>query len=290
LAEISSPAGNSLNKTAAFANLTPLYRQPINLERRIQLDNSHSMKCAYHIKKLALICATLSVHIGVAHADTTVFAAASLRGALDEIAALSDTPITLSYAGSGTIARQVAQGAPADVVILAHPRWMDWLETQNAILSNSRVDVAHNSLVVIGAKDAKPITDPSEINARLGQGRLAIGQRDAVPAGIYTQEWLAHVRQWDTLKSHLAEVENVRFALAFVARSETPLGVVYRSDAQAEPKVTVVYNVPADTHGKITYPAAATNADGHNFIYLLTTTKASHILESHGFTTPRVQQ
>jgi ABC-type molybdate transport system substrate-binding protein len=153
------------------------------------------MKCARHIKKLALVCATLLAQFGTARADITVFAAASLRGALDEIAALSDTPVTISYGGSGTIARQIAQGAPADVVILAHPRWMDWLESQNAILANSRVNIAHNSLVVIGPAGARAITDAREIQTRLEQGRLAIGQRDAVPAGIYTQEWLASIGQ-----------------------------------------------------------------------------------------------
>jgi molybdate transport system substrate-binding protein len=248
------------------------------------------MKCARHIKKLALVCATLLAQFGTARADITVFAAASLRGALDEIAALSDTPVTISYGGSGTIARQIAQGAPADVVILAHPRWMDWLESQNAILANSRVNIAHNSLVVIGPAGARAITDAREIQTRLEQGRLAIGQRDAVPAGIYTQEWLASIGQWDTLKSQLAEVENARFALALVARAEAPLGVVYRSDAQAEPKVDILYNIPPGAHEKITYPAAATTEDGNIFITLLTSSKATHILETHGFTRLKAMQ
>lgn len=245
------------------------------------------MKCARHIKKLALICAALFAPVGAVRADVTVFAAASLRGAMDEIAALSDTPVTLSYAGSGTIARQIAQGAPADVVILAHPHWMDWLASNGAILPDSRVVIANNSLVVIGPKNAERITNPGEIQIRLGQGRLAMGQRDSVPAGIYAQQWLENAGLWNTLNTQLAEVENVRFALALVARGETPLGVVYNSDAQAEPKVEVVYNVPEDTHDQIRYPAAAITTEGNNFITLLTTVKASHMLKSHGFTTPK---
>ena len=248
------------------------------------------MKMTPNIKNLALICAAITAQFGAAHADITVFAAASLRGALDEIAALSDTNITLSSGGSGTIARQVSIGAPADVVLLAHPQWMDWLEKNGAILPNSRVDIAGNNLVLIGPKGATPVTDPSQISTRLGQGRLAIGHRAAVPAGIYARDWLMNIAQWDTLKPQLAEVENVRFALALVARGETPLGVVYRSDAQAEPRVEVLYDVPNDMHDEITYPAAAITAEGKNFMTLLASTTALHVLVSYGFTAPKAAQ
>jgi molybdate transport system substrate-binding protein len=248
------------------------------------------MKCLAPFKVLAPICIALAAQTGTMRADVTVFAAASLRGALDEIAALSDTTVTLSYAGSGTIARQVSQGAPADVVILAHPRWMDWLFTSGAILPNSRSDIAYNSLVLIGPKGAAPLAASSEIHKRLGQGRLAIGQRDAVPAGIYTQDWLEKTGQWDTLKPQLAEVENVRFALALVARGETPLGVVYRSDAQAEPRVDILYNVPENMHEKITYPAAAITTKGDEFMALISSPAALDILDSFGFISPKASQ
>jgi molybdate transport system substrate-binding protein len=248
------------------------------------------MKCTHHIKKLALICVVAFAPAKAVRADITVFAAASLRGTLDEIVDQSDTTVTVSYAGSGTIARQVAQGAPADVVILAHPRWMDWLASRGAVLSDSRIDIASNTLVLIGPNGTAPITTPNEIRTRLGQDRLAMGQRDAVPAGIYAQQWLSTIGLWDTLNTQLAEVENVRFALALVARSETPLGVVYHSDALAEPKVDILYNVPEDTHDKIAYPAAAITAKGHEFINLLTSADASHILNTHGFTTPKAAQ
>ena len=234
------------------------------------------MKCLAPFKVLALICIALAAQTGTTRADVTVFAAASLRGALDEIAALSDTTVTLSYA--------------ADVVILAHPRWMDWLSTSGAIVPNSRSDIAYNSLVLIGPKGAAPLAAPSAIHKRLGQGRLAMGQRDAVPAGIYTQDWLEQTGQWDILKPQLAEVENVRFALALVARGETPLGVVYRSDAQAEPRVDILYNVPENMHDKITYPAATITPKGDEFMALISSPEALDILNSFGFIAPKASQ
>ena len=248
------------------------------------------MKFALHIRVLAQVFAVVALPIRTVHADTAIFAAASLRGALDEIAALSTTPITLSYAGSGTIARQVSIGAPADVVILAHPRWMDWLETRGAVLAGSRRDIANNSLVLIGPNGAVPLTTLTEILQRLDQGRLAMGQRDSVPAGIYAQTWLKTAGVWDRVMDQLAEVENVRLALALVARGETPLGAVYRSDAQAEPRVDVVYNVPEAAHDPITYPAAAITEDGRAFLTLLSSPEATSIFKNNGFTIPEAAQ
>jgi len=248
------------------------------------------MKFALHIRVLAQIFAVVALPIGAVHADTTVFAAASMRGALDEIAALSTTPITLSYAGSGTIARQVSIGAPADIVILAHPRWMDWLETRGAGLAGSRRDIANNSLVLIGTNGAVPLTTPTEIPQRLDQGHLAMGQRDSVPAGIYAQSWLKTAGLWDRVMEQLAEVENVRHALALVARGETPLGVVYHSDARAEPRIDVVYNIPETTHDPITYPAAAITEDGRAFLILLSSPEAKEIFKNKGFTIPEAPQ
>lgn len=248
------------------------------------------MKFWSHIKILALCCACAATLSTPARADITVFAAASLRGALDEVALLSTSDVTISYGGSGTLARQVSQGAPADVVILAHPRWMDWLEAQDVIVTGTRTTVAQNCLVLIGQRGAKPLPDLTEIIERLGQGRLAMGQREAVPAGIYARQWLEHIGQWSALEPRLAEVENVRLALAFVARAETPLGIVYGSDAQADPQVEVLYVVPDTTHDPITYPAAAITQEGRDFIDLLTSVQATQIFVKHGFTTQMATQ
>lgn len=219
--------------------------------------------------------------------DLTVFAAASLRGALDEVAALSDTPVAISYGGSGAMARQVAQGAPADVVVLANPQWMVWLQDQGVVAADLPVTLLTNTLVLIGNDGpALPDPDADALLARLGDRRLAIGQRQAVPAGIYARAWLEHIGAWDRLVPHLAEVENVRAALALVARGDAPLGVVYGSDALADPKVTVLWQIPDDQHPPITYPAAALSPEGAQFMQILRSPQAAEIFKKHGFGLP----
>ena len=234
-------------------------------------------------------CALLTVLCSLAlplraEAPVTVFAAASLRGALEEIAAALPTPLVLAYGGSGTMARQVAAGAPADVVLLANSDWMDWLADQGIAAADEAQIIARNHLVLIAPFGTAPLSQPADLPARLGPtGRLAMGQRDAVPAGSYARDWLTHEGMWEGLQSRLAETDNVRAALVLVARGDTPFGVVYASDAHAEDDVQIVYKVPADTHAPITYPAAALTPEGTALVDFLTTQKAQAILEDHGF-------
>ncbi len=234
-------------------------------------------------------CALLTVLCSLAlplraEAPVTVFAAASLRGALEEIAAAFPTPLVLAYGGSGTMARQVAAGAPADVVLLANSDWMDWLADQGIAAADEAQIIARNHLVLIAPFGTAPLSQPADLPARLGPtGRLAMGQRDAVPAGSYAREWLTHEGMWEGLQSRLAETDNVRAALVLVARGDTPFGVVYASDAHAEVDVQIVYEVPADTHAPITYPAAALTPAGAALVSFLTTEQAQAILEDHGF-------
>lgn len=219
--------------------------------------------------------------------DLTVFAAASLRGALDEVAALSDTSVAISYGGSGAMARQVAQGAPADVVVLANPQWMVWLQDQGIVAADLPVTLLTNTLVLIGHDGpALPDPDADTLLDRLGDRRLAMGQRQSVPAGIYARAWLEHIGAWDRLVPHLAEVENVRAALALVARGDAPLGVVYGSDALAEPNVTVLWQIPDDQHPPITYPAAALSSEGAQFMDILRSPQAAGIFKKYGFGLP----
>jgi molybdate transport system substrate-binding protein len=213
----------------------------------------------------------------------TVFAAASLRGALDDAAELYDGPVRLSYGGSGTLARQIASGAPADVVILANADWMDWLEGKSLLLPGSRLDLLHNALVVIAPVGTAPLADATGLRDRLGDARLAMGQRDAVPAGSYAREWLQAAGLWSALETKLAETDNVRAALALVARGETPFGIVYRTDALAEPKVAVVFDIPDDQHSPITYPAAAVTDAGRAFLAHLDSASARQIFATYGF-------
>lgn len=230
---------------------------------------------------------------GIARAETpdraTIFAAASLQGALDTaIAAYGDAKIVVSYGGSGTIARQIASGAPADIVILASTEWMDWLADQSLLLPGTRADLLSNSLVLVTPRDAAPV-DPSAqgLLERLGpEGRIAVGQVASVPAGIYARVWMLNAGLWPALQSRLAETENVRAALALVSRGETPLGVVYGSDAQADPGVRPAYVIPAGLHPPIRYPAAlvrGASAPAADFLTWLYTAPASAIFANHGF-------
>ena len=215
--------------------------------------------------------------------SVTVFAAASLRGALDEVARGYDGDVALSFGGSGTMARQIDAGAPADVVLLAAPVWMTWLRDRGAVQADAVVDLLGNSLVLIAPADSNVAPDPADLAGALGDARLAMGQRDAVPAGIYAREWLEATGQWEAIAPHLAETDNVRSALALVARAETPLGVVYRTDALAEPQVRILYDIPQETHSPITYPAAALTDSGAAFMAHLQSDDARAVFARHGF-------
>jgi molybdate transport system substrate-binding protein len=217
-------------------------------------------------------------------ARVTVFAAASLGGVLQEIAEVYAGEVTFSFGGSGVIARQVAAGAPADLVVLADPIWMKWLSNQNRIQFEGSANVASNALVVIGPTGAAAMM-PTHLIARLDGFRLAMGHRDAVPAGSYGRAWLQSAGLWEALKSRLAETDNVRAALALVARGDAPLGIVYATDAQAEPRVQVVYAVPSDSHDAIIYPAAALTLAGADFLTHLQSAAALDIFAAHGFGT-----
>ncbi len=196
----------------------------------------------------------------------TVFAAASLNEALQS--ALADYPreTRLSVGGSGAIARQVVQGAPADVVILANPAWMDWLETHNVIQPGTRTIPIANRLVLVGPFGALPLADLNleTIQHRLGDSsRIAIGEHRSVPAGQYAKEWLETQNLWADLVPRLAEVDNVRAALALVSRGEVPLAIVYASDLVASAdRVVPVWNIPNDKQPDIRYSIAAITQEG----------------------------
>ncbi len=244
------------------------------------------------LRKIAMICAVFFAMGQFAFAqNVTVFAAASLRDALDEVVAAYGAEIVISYGGSGQIARQVAQGAPADVVILANTAWMDWLVSGGLVDSAIRQDILGNSLVLVGPSGADPIAkiDADSLMERLAGGRMAIGQTLAVPAGIYGRQWLENIGAWDQLQPNLAETENVRAALALVARAETPLGIVYLTDARADPSVVIVHDVPGDLHDPIRYPLAVVKGKNTSqtvdFVQFLLSDTATEIFSAHGFAT-----
>ena len=192
-----------------------------------------------------------------------LFAAASLREVLD--AAVSDhrqqsgQTVRATYAGSAQLARQIAQGAPADLFISADVAWMDWLGQRGLIEASARRNLAANRLVLIApvstSGDVVDLTAPNALAARLGDGRLAMAEA-AVPAGRYGQQALTRLKLWSGVRNRLAPSADVRAALALVARGEAPLGVVYATDARVEPRVRVVASFPATSHAPIVYPGA----------------------------------
>ncbi|WP_299962625.1 molybdate ABC transporter substrate-binding protein [uncultured Roseobacter sp.] len=229
----------------------------------------------------------------------TVFAAASLKNALDEIAAgftdQTGTTVTLSYAGSSVLARQVAQGAPADVIITASADWMDWLAEQGAIDPTSRGDLTSNRMALIahGAGQPPADFDAASLRARLAHDRIAMALVEAVPAGIYGKAALAHLGLWDALAPQVVQTDNVRASLALVAAGEAPFGIVYASDAQAEPRVSLLGLFPEDSHPPIRYPAALTKRSRSDmamaFLMELRSTTAQRVLRENGFIRPETR-
>ncbi|TMV03325.1 molybdate ABC transporter substrate-binding protein [Ruegeria sediminis] len=228
--------------------------------------------------------------------EVLVFAAASLKTALDRIAAefgaASGHEVTVSYAGSSVLARQIQLGAPAHLFLSANREWMDVLEADGRIDPGTRVDLLGNSLVLIGGPNADPVETMGpgfDLMARLGGGRLAMALVDAVPAGIYGKAALEHFGLWAKVKDSVAQTDNVRAALALVASGAAPLGIVYASDAMAEGRVQVIGRFPAGSHPPIVYPAAAIvngPAAALEFLAFLQGDAAQDVFLEQGFTLP----
>jgi molybdate transport system substrate-binding protein len=227
-----------------------------------------------------------------AHAEPVlVFAAASLKNALDQAATNAPVKAVVSYASSSALARQIEAGAPAQIYLSADLAWMDYLQQRNLIHSDSRRNLLGNKLVLIApaTSSVRAAVEAGFPLARLlGEGRLALGDPTHVPAGKYAKAALESLGVWESVKDRLAPAENVRAALALVARGETPLGIVYATDAAAEPRVRAVGAFPAGSHPPIVYPAALTShakggAPGR-FLDFLGTPRARAIFEKHGFT------
>lgn len=229
--------------------------------------------------------------------EVTVFAAASLQTALDEIAAQweaqSGEDVILSYAGTPQLAQQIEQDAPADVFIAAAVNWMDELDANGLIVPESRRDLLGNSLVLVAHGEAKPVILGPELDLTglLNGGKLAMAFVDAVPAGVYGKEALTSLGLWESVQSSVAQTENVRAALALVVSGEAPLGIVYTSDAivaeAAGEEVSVVGTFPEDSHAPIVYPAALVagrEGRGAGFLDFLSSDAALAVFEGQGFT------
>ncbi|MGJ8546930.1 MAG: molybdate ABC transporter substrate-binding protein [Sulfitobacter sp.] len=238
--------------------------------------------------KIATIALSIFCLGAAARAETVIFAAASLRGVLEEVFA-GQEDLRIAYGGSGVMARQVAAGAPADAILLAHPQWAAWLVTQGRVEAGAVQEFAANSMVLV-ARAGSDIPDfgtgvtAADLQAALGGGRFAMGQRGAVPAGRYAMQWLQHLGAWETLAAQLAETDDVRAALALVALGAAPLGAVYRSDAAAEPRVRIVAQAGPGAHDKVRYVGAGLNPAGQ--AALAQVQAAGDVFARHGFGAP----
>jgi molybdate transport system substrate-binding protein len=230
-----------------------------------------------------------------AETSVTVFAAASLKNALDDVDAAftrsSGVRVVASYAASSTLARQIEQGAPARVFLSADVDWMDYAEQKKLIAAGTRVNLLGNKLVLIAPKDSSigevTIAPGVDLVALAAGGRIATGDVRAVPAGRYAKAALEKLDIWDSVAPRLAPAESVRAALALVARGEAALGIVYATDARIEPNVKIVGTFPADSHPPIIYPVAAVAAPPSQalaYLAFLRTAAAKAIFERYGFT------
>ena len=226
----------------------------------------------------------------------TVFAAASLKNALDSAAtayqASTGNKTTISYAGSSALAKQIEHGAPADIFISADLDWMDYVAKAKLIKDGTRSNMLGNRLVLITPKSSSAdikIGKDFALAAALGDGRLAVADVKALPAGKYAHAALEKLGVWSAVEPKLAQAENVRAALALVAQGEAPFGIVYETDAVAEPKVKIVDFFPDDTHPPIIYPIAVTAASKNPdaalaFISYLKSPEGQAAFTKQGFT------
>jgi molybdate transport system substrate-binding protein len=224
-----------------------------------------------------------------------VFAAASMKNALDDIdaaySAKTGVKIVVSYAASSALAKQIEQGAPADVFASADTDWMDYAAGKKNINESTRVNLLGNAIVLIAPKDSKidnvAIGQGFDLSKLAGDGRIATGDVKAVPVGKYAKAALEKLSAWSAAAPKFAMAENVRAALLLVSRGEAVLGIVYATDAKVEPGVKIVGTFPADSHPAIIYPVAATTTakpEAADYLAFLRSTAAKAIFEKYGFT------
>jgi molybdate transport system substrate-binding protein len=282
-------------------------RAPLRPERRFRLSFSEKKNWPRHHyargdlamwKRAVVALACLLAAAAPARAQDqtiTVFAAASLRNALDDanaaFARMSGTRVTVSYAATSALVKQIETGAPADVFLSADARWMDHAAEKKLIRRETRFNLLGNRLVLIARKDSGlgnvHVGQGFDIARLAGDGRIAVADVKAVPAGRYARAALEKLGAWTGAEKKLARAENVRAALAYVSRGEAPLGIVYATDAKIDPGVKIVGTFPDGSHPPVTYPVALTaNArpEARRYLDFLRSATALVIFERHGFT------
>jgi molybdate transport system substrate-binding protein len=238
---------------------------------------------------------SLATPAGAQEKSLTVFAAASLKNAIDDInaayTAKTGVRIVASYAASSALARQIERGAPADVFASADLEWMDYAIGKKTINEATRMNLLGNKLVLIAPKDSNigdvTIDQGFDLARLAADGRIATGDVQSVPIGRYAKAALENLGAWTGAASKLAFTDNVRSALTLVARSEAPLGIVYETDAKVEPGVRIAGRFPADSHPPIVYPFAATTdakVDAASYLAFLRSSDGKAVFEKYGFT------
>lgn len=244
---------------------------------------------------LVFVVAVLASGLARAEDRITVFAAASLKNALDAVAsewkAASGNDAVISYAASSALAKQIELGAPADVFISADLDWMAYLSKKGLTRKDTETRLLGNRIVLVAAAGAKveaTLAAGFDLAGLLGNGRLAMANVESVPAGKYGKASLERLGMWDGVKDKLAQAENVRAALALVSTGEAPLGIVYETDAAADPRVRIVAAFPDGSHPPIIYPAAVLATSGKaaaaDFLAFMQSAKARILFEAQGFT------
>jgi molybdate transport system substrate-binding protein len=252
-------------------------------------------RLAIRFAALVILCGSALSPALAQDKSLTVFAAASMKNALDDIdtafTAKTGVKVAASYAASSTLARQIEQGAPADIFLSADIDWMDYATSKKTINESTRVNLLGNSIVLIAPKDSKidnvTIGQGFDLAKLAGDGKIATGDVKAVPVGKYAKAALEKLGAWQAAEPKFAMAESVRAALTLVARGEAVLGIVYSTDAKVEPGVKIVGTFPADSHPPIIYPVAATataKPEAASYLDFLRSSAAKATLEKYGFT------
>jgi molybdate transport system substrate-binding protein len=244
---------------------------------------------------IAILCGSGVLPAAAEDKTITVFAAASMKNALDDVdaayAAKTGVKIVASYAASSALAKQIEQGAPADIFVSADTDWMDYVASRKSINEGTRINMLGNSIVLIAPKDSAigdvTISQGFDLAKLAGNGKIATGDVGAVPVGKYAKAALEKLGAWQSAEPKFAMAESVRAALTLVARGEAALGIVYSTDAKVEPGVKIIGTFPADSHPPIIYPVAATTTakpEAGSYLAFLRSSAAKAIFEKYGFT------
>jgi molybdate transport system substrate-binding protein len=243
---------------------------------------------------LVILCGVAQSPASAQDKTLTVFAAASMKNALDDIdaayTAKTGVKVNASYAASSQLAKQIEQGAPADIFVSADTDWMDYATSKKNINEPTRINLLGNSIVLIAPKDSKidniTIGQGFDLAKLAGDGKIATGDVKSVPVGKYAKAALEKLGAWTAAEPKFAMAESVRAALTLVARGEAALGIVYATDAKVEPGVKIVGTFPADSHPPIIYPVAATTTakpEADDYLAYLRSSAAKAVLEKYGF-------